>query len=95
MGSIENEKGCADRLVSAHPLLIVSVALGFFVLTIIKKSNVSAAIQRGSLKPSECPFGSKRRERIETIVLAAFVPHKVVAQLHLAAKAQVDALHAA
>ena len=49
MGSIENEKGCADRLVSAHPLLIVSVALGFFVLTIIKKSNVSVAIQRGSL----------------------------------------------
>ena len=44
MGSIENEKGCADRLVSAHPLLIVSVALGFFVLNIIKKSNVSVAI---------------------------------------------------
>lgn len=34
---------------SAHPLLMVSVTPGLFVLTIIKKSNVSAAIQRGSL----------------------------------------------
>ena len=49
MGSIENGKGCADTNLSVHPLLMMSVALGFFVLTIIKKSNASAAIQRGSL----------------------------------------------